>query len=153
MYHACARQMSLADTINHYFVTEHCMILCASLGFCKAKDIPILLGALPGYRGFVPCGFQCSHTKGKESCVPRHEDIQEKGIEPHSCCKQGPMVTFVCGTKYRDWLWDGQMTGLNSSPGSDQIPLHSVHTGSGNHPDSCPMGTGGSFLGDKAAGA
>jgi hypothetical protein len=31
--------------------------------------------------------------------------------------------------------------------------LHVVHTGSGAHPVSYPMGTGGSFPGGKAAGA
>jgi hypothetical protein len=30
---------------------------------------------------------------------------------------------------------------------------HRVQTGSGSHPSSYPMGTRGSFLGDKAAGA
>jgi hypothetical protein len=33
------------------------------------------------------------------------------------------------------------------------IFFHSVHTGSGAQPDSNTMGTGGSFPGDKAAGA
>jgi hypothetical protein len=31
--------------------------------------------------------------------------------------------------------------------------LHVVHTGSGAHPASYPMGNGGAFLGGKAAGA
>jgi hypothetical protein len=31
--------------------------------------------------------------------------------------------------------------------------FHIVQTGSGVHPASCPMGTGGSFLRSKAAGA
>jgi hypothetical protein len=31
--------------------------------------------------------------------------------------------------------------------------LHSIHTASGAHPASYPMGTGGSFAGCKAAGA
>jgi hypothetical protein len=36
---------------------------------------------------------------------------------------------------------------------SQKCLLHSVQTGSGAHPVSYPMGTGGSFPGDKAAGS
>jgi hypothetical protein len=40
-----------------------------------------------------------------------------------------------------------------SSPGRVKNFLHVVHTGSGVHPASFPMGTGGSFSGGRAAGA
>jgi hypothetical protein len=42
---------------------------------------------------------------------------------------------------------------LGSSPGRVKNFLHVVQTGSGVHPTSNPMGTGGSFPGGKAAGA
>jgi hypothetical protein len=37
--------------------------------------------------------------------------------------------------------------------GAGNFSLHRVQNGSGAHPASCPMGTRGSFLGGKAAGA
>jgi hypothetical protein len=45
------------------------------------------------------------------------------------------------------------LDGQGLIPGRDVSLLHSVQTGSGAHPASYPMGTGGSFPGDKAAGA
>jgi hypothetical protein len=43
--------------------------------------------------------------------------------------------------------------GRSLSPGMVKHFLHVVHTGSGVHPTSYPMGTRGSFPGGKAAGA
>jgi len=37
--------------------------------------------------------------------------------------------------------------------GAGKFSQYCIQTGSGAHPDSYPMGTGGSFLGGKAAGA
>jgi hypothetical protein len=54
------------------------------------------------------------------------------------------------------WCSDGLRTGrsgFNSQQGRESFLLHSDQTGSGADPDSCSMGTGGSFLGGKAAGA
>jgi hypothetical protein len=42
---------------------------------------------------------------------------------------------------------------FESQWGQEFSLLHVVQTGSGVHPTSYPMGTGGSFPGDKAAGA
>jgi hypothetical protein len=42
---------------------------------------------------------------------------------------------------------------FKSRLGQEFSLLHFVQTGSGVHPTSHPMGTGGSFPGDKAAGA
>jgi hypothetical protein len=54
----------------------------------------------------------------------------------------------------------GRATGLDGREAGVRTPyrqnfslLHVVQTGSGDHPASYPMGTGGSFLGAKAAGA
>jgi hypothetical protein len=41
---------------------------------------------------------------------------------------------------------------FESQQGKEFSPLHVIQTSSGAHPDSYPMGTGGSFPGDKAAG-
>jgi hypothetical protein len=43
--------------------------------------------------------------------------------------------------------------GVGVRVGSEFSLLHVVQTGSGAHPASYPMGTGGSFPGGKAAGA
>jgi hypothetical protein len=48
------------------------------------------------------------------------------------------------------WLDD---RGVGFRWGQEFSLLHVVQTGSGVHPTSCPMGTGGSFPGGKAAGA
>jgi hypothetical protein len=49
----------------------------------------------------------------------------------------------------------GQLDDWVSIPGRgwDFLLRHHVHTGSGAHPAFCPMATGGSFCGSKAAGA
>jgi hypothetical protein len=54
---------------------------------------------------------------------------------------------------YSYWLRAGRPRGRSSSPGMGQdfSPLHVVQTGSGAHPASYPMGTGGPFPGGKAA--
>jgi hypothetical protein len=45
------------------------------------------------------------------------------------------------------------MIGVRFPAGTENFPLrHRIHTGSEAHPASCPMGTGGSFSGGKAAG-
>jgi len=46
------------------------------------------------------------------------------------------------------------MIGVRVPASTENFPLYyRVQTGSGAHPVSCPTGTGGSFPGDKAAGA
>jgi hypothetical protein len=54
------------------------------------------------------------------------------------------------GTEYG---LDGRRVGVRIPVEARFFLLHVVHTGSGAHPDSYPMGTGGSFSGGKAAGA
>jgi hypothetical protein len=49
-------------------------------------------------------------------------------------------------------LHDGGF-GIRVPEGQEFFPLHVVHTGSGVHPNSYPMGAGGFFRGGKAAGA
>jgi hypothetical protein len=46
---------------------------------------------------------------------------------------------------YRDWLRAGRHRSRSSSPGKVKNLLHVVQTGSGAHPTSYPMGTGGFF--------
>jgi hypothetical protein len=49
---------------------------------------------------------------------------------------------------------DSRMTGVRFPEGTGNFSLHRrVQTGSGAHPASYSMGTGGSFPGGKAAGA
>jgi hypothetical protein len=47
---------------------------------------------------------------------------------------------------------DSRGVGVRVPVGSRFFSLHVVQTGSGVHPTSCPMGSGGSFLGGKVAG-
>jgi hypothetical protein len=56
--------------------------------------------------------------------------------------------------RYSDWLQAGRPRGRSSESrkGRDFFPLHVVQTGSGAHPPSYPMGTGGFFPECKAAG-
>jgi hypothetical protein len=49
-------------------------------------------------------------------------------------------------------LEDGEV-GVRVPVGQESLLLHVVQTGSGVHPTSYTMGTGVSFLGDKAIGA
>jgi hypothetical protein len=47
-------------------------------------------------------------------------------------------------SQYSDWLQDGRPRGRSSSPGRVKNSLlHVIQTGSGAHPASYPMGTGG----------
>jgi hypothetical protein len=69
-------------------------------------------------------------------------------------CGLQVMITFLPRQKelgyrcrYRDWLRPGRPRGQEFSL------LHFVQTGSGIHPASYPVGTGGPFPGGKAAGA
>jgi hypothetical protein len=48
---------------------------------------------------------------------------------------------------------DGQGVGIRVAAGVNFSPLHVVQTGSGAHPADYLMGTGGTFPGNKAAGA
>jgi hypothetical protein len=53
-----------------------------------------------------------------------------------------------------DYRLDDRMIGFRILAGAGNFSLrHHVQTGSGAHPVSYPMGTGGSFPGGKAAGA
>jgi hypothetical protein len=57
-------------------------------------------------------------------------------------------VGIATGYGLDDW-----MIGVRFPAGAGNFSLHyRVQNGSGTHPASCPMGTGGSFCGDKAAG-
>jgi hypothetical protein len=55
-------------------------------------------------------------------------------------------------SRYSDWLRAGRLRGWSSSPGRVSF-LHVVQTGSGVHPTTYPIGTGGYFPGGKATGA
>jgi hypothetical protein len=55
-------------------------------------------------------------------------------------------------SRYSDWLGAGRPRGRSLSPGGGKNFLQVVQTGSGVHPSSYPMGTGGYFPGVKAAG-
>jgi hypothetical protein len=48
---------------------------------------------------------------------------------------------------------DNRGSEFESQWGQEFSVLHLIQTGSGVHPTSCPMGTGGSFLAGKVAGA
>jgi hypothetical protein len=48
---------------------------------------------------------------------------------------------------------EGTGIGVQSPQGARYFSLHSIQTGPGAHPASCPMGTEVSFSGDKATGA
>jgi hypothetical protein len=50
------------------------------------------------------------------------------------------------------WLWTGRHSDRRSIPGRGKrnFPLNCAQNGSGAHPASCPMGTGGPIPGDKA---
>jgi hypothetical protein len=52
-----------------------------------------------------------------------------------------------------DYGLDGRMIGVRISEGAGNSFRHRVHTGSGAHPASYPMGTSSSFPGGKVAGA
>jgi hypothetical protein len=56
-------------------------------------------------------------------------------------------------SRYSDWLRAGRPRGRSLSPCRVKYFLHVVQSGSGVHPTSYPMGTGGSFLGGKAVEA
>jgi hypothetical protein len=52
------------------------------------------------------------------------------------------------------YRWDDRDSGVRFLVGAENFSLHyHVQNGSGAHPASYPMGTRGSFLGGKAAGA
>jgi hypothetical protein len=52
---------------------------------------------------------------------------------------------------YSEYLRHGRSKGQSSSPGRVKNFLHVVQTGPGVHPISYTMGTGGFYLGGKAA--
>jgi hypothetical protein len=56
-------------------------------------------------------------------------------------------------SRYSDWLGAGRPRGRSSSPGRVKNFLRVIQTGSGAHPASYPMGTGGFFPGGRTAGA
>jgi hypothetical protein len=62
--------------------------------------------------------------------------------------RRGSAVGVVTG-----YGLDGRGVGVRVPVGVRFSPLHVVQTGSGAHPASYPMGTGGSFPRGKAAGA
>jgi hypothetical protein len=54
---------------------------------------------------------------------------------------------------YMAMSWTHERSEFESRQGQEFSFLHVVQIGSGVHPTSYPMGTGGSFPGGKAAGA
>jgi hypothetical protein len=56
-------------------------------------------------------------------------------------------LTETC-SRYSDWLRAGQPRGLSSSPCKVKNFLHVLQTGSGVHPTSYPLGTGGKAAGE-----
>jgi hypothetical protein len=56
-------------------------------------------------------------------------------------------------SRYGDWLQAGRLRNRSSSPGRVKNFLFSTSTGSGAHPVSYSIGTGGSFPEGKVAGA
>jgi hypothetical protein len=51
------------------------------------------------------------------------------------------------------YMLEGRVIGVRVPAGARLSPLHVVQAGSGPHPASFPMGTGGFFPGGSAAGA
>jgi hypothetical protein len=75
-------------------------------------------------------------------------DIEDHFASYHDKLSRDSVVGIATGYGLDDW-------GVEVESRKDQefSRLQSVHTGSGAHPTSYPMGTGGSFPGGKAAGA
>jgi hypothetical protein len=71
-------------------------------------------------------------------------------------CKVNEVCKIVKNTGRTGFVsGQGQGQGQGQAQGQGQgfsFVCHHVRTGSENHPDPYPMGTGGSFAGDKAAG-
>jgi hypothetical protein len=61
-------------------------------------------------------------------------------------------ATSNARSQYSVWLRSGRPGDRGSIPGRGKriFPLNCIHTGSGTHPASCPMSTGGPFPGGKA---
>jgi hypothetical protein len=58
-----------------------------------------------------------------------------------------------CRSRYNDWVrLNVRAVGVRVPVGQDFSHRHVVSTGSEAHPTSYPIGTGGFFLGGKAAG-
>jgi hypothetical protein len=100
------------------------------------------------------------------SCLPNTPSsavflsAHEEYRHPVFCGTNGSidMSAFIYGepgqrSRYSDWLWAGRLRGQSSSPGRVKNFLHVVKIGSGAHPASYPVSTGGSFPGAKATGA
>jgi hypothetical protein len=62
--------------------------------------------------------------------------------------KRDLRISLLLRGRYSDWLPAGRPRGRISSPGKGKMFFRVVQTGSGTHPASYPVGTGG-----KAAGA
>jgi hypothetical protein len=65
----------------------------------------------------------------------------------------GEKVKIVPSVKRLATSWTTEASEFESRYGQEFSLLHVVQTGSGVHPTSYPMGTGGSSPGGKAAGA
>jgi hypothetical protein len=77
-----------------------------------------------------------------------------KNIRGSASCYpvQNLLFSYVLYRRYSDWLQAGRPIDQSSGPGRVKNFLHCVQTGSGAHPASYPMGTGGSFPGVKRQG-
>jgi hypothetical protein len=75
-------------------------------------------------------------------------------LEFNLCSTSEDVVSrdIVVGRATGYWL-DDRGVGVQVPVGSKFALLHVIQTRSGGHPTSYPMGTGGSFLGGKVAGA
>jgi hypothetical protein len=59
-------------------------------------------------------------------------------------------ILIIIALGYRLDDWDSS---VRFPAGAENFSLRRVQNGSGAHPASCPVGTRGSYLGDKAAGS
>jgi hypothetical protein len=69
----------------------------------------------------------------------------------HHCQKYNVKKHRIMRSRYSDWLGAGPPV-FDSLRGQD-FSLHSVQTGFGAHPASCPVVTGGFLTGGNAAGS
>jgi hypothetical protein len=85
--------------------------------------------------------------------VARHEVVWWTGVTPAHILNFGTRLKWSrsSGSIVSDYGLDDRVVGVQSPAGAkDFSPILCVQTGSGAHPDSCQMGTGGPFPGSKA---
>jgi hypothetical protein len=91
----------------------------------------------------------------KEEVVATPQQEQSSSVSPlmHLCAILYYIRRAGVAQAHSDCLLHGRPRGRSSSHGRGKNFLHIVQTGSGVHPASYPMGTGGSLPGGKAAEA